>query len=209
MQPLSGARIVPSSNEIHNKIMKGYVSDINKHIRRAIPKMKRRLAPFVFNAIFNSPEMLSLRGGKLRIDLGVVNDPSYMISEKVSDSVEIQITKFKYIGGAITGGAKVNIQPTDNLNVLTMPESTYITEKGVEIPWLDWLLNYGDKVIILDFGVTYKPGGRTGGGIMTPRNAPFQVDPRFSGVQNDNFITRALNKTRKKIEGEIWNSIVN
>ncbi len=209
MPPHFGEKIMASSSKIHDDIMKSYVKDINKHIRRAVPKIKRRLQPFVFNAIFNCPEMLSIRGGKLRIDLGVVSDPSYQIAEAVAESVDVKITKFKYSGGSITGGARVNIQPTDNLNLLSLPDSTYITEKGEEIPWLDWLLSYGDKIIIVSYGVLYKSGGRTGGGIMTQGNAPFQIDPRFSGTTSDNFITRALAKARNKLEGEIWNSIAN
>ena len=80
-------------------------------------------------------------------------------------------------------------------------------EKGGSLPWLDWLINLGDSVIIADFGVTYGPFGRSGQARMSVKKRPFKVDTAFSGTPEDNFITRALDKRASEIESAIRRSL--
>ena len=73
-------------------------------------------------------------------------------------------------------------------------------EIGGSIPWLSWLLTAGDAIIIGDFGVDYEVGtGRTGGATMSREEKPFKVDPMYSGDEQDNFITRAIEPTLREI----------
>jgi hypothetical protein len=190
-------------------MMQAYVKDVNKLINKKLPKVKFTLADIIFNSVYFSPELDSVRGGTLKYDFGLSYDPTFEISSAVSRSIDVSFSTFKYRNNAIYGNAQIGIQPIDYFNLLEIPGSVTITEKGVELPWLDWLLMYGDSIIIVNYGVKYTEGGRSGGAIMTTENRPFRVDPKYSGTDSDNFITRALNRNSAIIEDRIWQTILN
>jgi hypothetical protein len=128
----------------------------------------------------------------------------------VAESVYTKFSPFKYLGGFIIGRSFVAIQPANHFELLTLPQAVVIIEDGARLPWLDWLLHYGDQIIIADFGVKYQSGrGRSGGATMEKGGTPFRVNPQYSGVSGNNFIVRALNRRRREIEREIWRSILN
>lgn len=197
-----------SKDHVKDKMMKAYVSDINARFRKNKRKLKPLIKPLIIDAITSCPEMESVRSGILRLDLGLTADPTSEIAAAVADSVTVERDTFRYSGGMIRGSVRVFIQPSDNLNLLTLPSAVQITEKGAELPWLDWLLHYGDSVIIANFGVRYKDAGRTGGAIMVKGTRPFRISPLYSGVATDNFVTRALNSKFPEIEGKIWQTIL-
>lgn len=67
------------------------------------------------------------------------------------------------------------------------------------LPWLDWLVLRGDTTIIQKYGLKYgtygKNRSRSGSTIMTP-NGSFSVNPQFSGIQGENFVTKAIKVLR-------------
>lgn len=188
--------------------MQAYVKDVNKSISRKLPRVRFVLADTIYKIMHSSPEMESVRAGTLKFDFGLDRDVTFEICSSISRSVSIEFSNFKFQNNRIIGNAQVNIQPVDYLNLLELPESVVITEDGVELPWLEWLLTLGDSVIVANYGVKYTSGGRSGGAVMTPDNKPFRVDPRYSGTVNDNFIARALNAHSKLIEDKIWQTIL-
>lgn len=147
------------------------------------------------------PEMNSVNSGILKIDFGITDDPAAAIANAAAQSANVRFTK---INNKLTsGGFKITVQPKDYLTLLSLPEGITITEKGVTLPWLDWLLNYGDSIIIADFGVKYTGGGRTGKGYMSRDAKPFVVNPMFSGTVDNNFITRAIDAKIPDIEKDL------
>lgn len=196
-------------DKVRRDMMVALVKDINKNLLRSVPKIKNAISPIIFEAVFNCPEMASVRGGVLKLDFGILKDNTFDIAEAVSRTISIRFNRFVYRDNSISGGITVQIQPTDYLNLLNLSGSVVITEKGVPLPWLDWLLNYGDSIIIVGFGVKYTDGGRTGGAVMSRGESVFRVDPTYSGSVNDNFITRALTQSYPKIRDKIWQIILN
>jgi hypothetical protein len=197
-----------SAKTIQEEMMKAFVSDINARFRKNKNKLKPLVSPLVYDAVYSCPEMESVRGGKLRLDLGLTIDPTSDIASAVAQSFTVERDTFRYKSGKVEGSVRVYVQPSDNLNLLDLPSSFQVTEQGALLPWLDWMLHYGDSVIIANFGVKYKEAGRTGGAIMIENGRPFRIDPRFSGTMADNFITRALNGKYPEIENKIWQTIL-
>lgn len=193
---------------IKRDLLKAYMQEVNDNFSKSVPKIKNAISGIIFNAVYSSPELQSIRVGKLKLDFGIMEDPGFEIASAVSRSISIKYDRFKYRDGNIEGGLYVNIQPQNHLNLLDLPSSVTLTEKGAILHWLDWLLNYGDSIIILNFGVKYTNGGRSGGAIMSPTTRPFRVDPIYSGTVEDNFITRALNRSYSEIEKKIWQTIL-
>lgn len=189
-------------------LLQALVKQVDSFFKNKPDIIKASLFQVIKDCIYNSPEMESVRSGQLRLDFGLIEDPTEAISNAVAGALEVSAKKANLFGDKITGGIEIRIQPGDYLNVLTLPEAVNITEDGVVLPWLSWLTLYGNQIIIIDFGVEYVQGkGRTGGAIMTSDARPFRVNPSFSGVSSDNFITRSILLNLDKIQNAVKNSL--
>ena len=175
---------------------------VRKMIASSRRKIRLHLKPMVFQAVYDSPEMQSVRWGQLKIDFGIYTDPTTMIAEAVADSMIIKYTPDINYLALFT----IEIQPRNHENLYNLRGAVNISEKGHIVPWLYWLLEEGDWPLISNFGVMYKAGfGVSGGGFMAPNyNTPFRVAPEYAGVFEDNFISRALNRNYKKMQDKAW-----
>jgi hypothetical protein len=180
--------------EAEKAMLRAIAKQANKVFTRLASQIRNKIALVVRDAVYNSPEMMSVRAGKLKFDFGLTFDPTIAIANAIADSCEVFAEDIKVISGKITGGLRLNIQPQNYLNVLNLPQAVNVIEDGSELPWLEWLTLYGNQIIIVDFGVKYVDGGRTGGAIMVEQAKPFRVDPNYSGSEQDNFISRAITK---------------
>jgi len=178
---------------------------IQARIKKNRPRVRALIKYELFQAIYECPEMNSLRSGKLKWDFGLDYDPSMAISEAASNAF---ITRYKTDGAVNIFEFRIDIQPISFLNILSLPEAVQITEKGQELPWLEWLLTYGSTVAVIDgYGVKYNNGGRSGGAQMVKGynfGRPFMVDPLYSGTPTDNFITRAISSHKDRIIEAAW-----
>lgn len=175
---------------------------VRKMIARARRRIRAALKPIIIDAIYDCPEMVSVREGILKYDFGLTTDPTSLISWVVADSMTVRYTTdTRYIALF-----SVQIQPASHENLYDLEVAYQETEKGVQLPWLEWLLELGDSVIVADFGVKYEAGeGRTGNAFMAKNyNTPFRVDSNFSGTISNNFITRALNRKKQEIQETAW-----
>ena len=192
--------LLGSNAEIEADIFRALVKEINKSFPAKVAKLRRPIQSTVRTALFSSPEVSSLLAGKLRYDFGIPKgvDVAGDIIDAVVGSVYVQAPPVKS-GAAknIKSDIQISVQPLDFQNILGLSSGTVISEKGASLPWLDWLLTAGDKIIIANFGVRYGAGrGRSGGGSMSASEKfrPFKVDTAFSGTIKDNFISRALQR---------------
>lgn len=194
--------LTQTDTQIENKILKAFAEDINKEWSNKVNLVKNIFSQNVYDAVLGCPEMASVTAGVLKIDFGLVFDPATAIADSVAQSINVV---FKKVNTKITaGGFFVTVQPLSYLNLLSLPQAVVITEKGATLPWLDWLLTYGDSIIVANFGVKYSAGkGRTGGGYMLPHYRPFQVNSAFSGTVDNNFITRAIMSKLPDIENDL------
>lgn len=179
--------------------------ELESRIRKLIATNRRRirtaLKPIIIEAIYECPEMVSVRNGLLKYDFGLTTDPTALISWVVADSMTVRYTPdTKYIAMF-----SVEIQPASHENLYDLSVAYQLTEKGDTLPWLQWLLEMGDSVIISNFGVRYTNSGRIGEAVMIQNyNAPFRVNSSYSGTISDNFITRALNRKQQEIQEAAW-----
>ena len=97
----------------------------------------------------------------------------------------------------------------DYSDVISVPEAVFVTEKGVKLEWLRWLLLEGDKRIVSNYFFKKSSRGRAGGGIMAERqNASWGVPSQFAGTENNNFATRALETINDEIDVLVRREIV-
>tara|TARA_Y100000004_G_C8876956_1_gene395865 strand:+ start:221 stop:835 length:615 start_codon:yes stop_codon:yes gene_type:complete len=195
--------LLESDREIQKKINKALSKQATMVMNSAAKDVYNNLKPIVRTAIASSPAISSLRGGRLMADFGLTKDPTPLIIEAVADSIQVKPKKVTFSGSRAVTGMEIYIQPTSFANLFSLPVAEQVIKDG-RLPWLKWLLTLGDTLIIADFGIEYGPFGRTGKARMTRKNAPFQVNPQFSGTASNNFISKAL----KAYSGQIKQVII-
>jgi len=186
---------------IERRISKAMTTEFNNRIQNGLEKISRDIKKLVKELITDSSEIKSLKGGVLKGDFGIPTgeDPTGAIIDAIVNSVDVVHTIVASGGRGFTGGVTINIQPTHFSNLTSLPGVKVITKKGAVLPWLEWLLTLGDKIIITEHHVEYKKGaGRSGLASMTT-GGTFRVNPSFSGTVENNFISRAFQGSENRI----------
>jgi hypothetical protein len=196
-----------------NKVLDGITDKMNSAISRAIPSIQSEVTLLVLEAINRSDEVISMRSGKLRYELGFIN-PDYFINgllNAISKDIKVKNVKLHKRGNSIAGGIQILIVPGDYSSLLGIPEASY--RSGInEVPWLRWLLLEGTSVVVSDYHIEYGSGGkfdlrsRTKRALMVP-NESYSVPSEYSGTDEDNFITRAIEPLKERISKIIINNI--
>lgn len=189
---------------INKKILQALQQEAKTVIQKNYGKLRNAIKPIIIDSIYDCPEMESVRSGKLKYDFGIETDPTLIIAWSVADSMRLS---YSYSPSYVFN-FQITVQPINDNTLLSLPQSFVKLGDGGEIPWLEWLLKKGSKIIMLDFGVLYKQAGRTGGAIMVKNISPFMVDPNYSGTDDDNFISRALSKNINKIQQTAWQTLL-
>ncbi len=194
-------------------ILESLCNQINIKIKKGRAALREFIRELTYQLIMEAPEANELRhGGVLSKELGFVagreNEIVDKIAQEVARNLRISITKAKRKGRAIAGRIKIGIVVYNYEDVLSLDEVNYITEKADLLPQLKWLLLEGDKIIIKDYGIRFKEGaGRSGGAFMQKLDKgvrrPFKVDPRYSGTEDDNWLTRAFTDNRESFLRQI------
>ena len=193
-------KIVTSNARMRALINKALAKEGEKLLKKASSNIRGKVKEVVRRAIATCPEMRELSSGTLKFDFGLTEDPSSAIANSVANSTRVSVSKITSRGGSFRGGVKITVQPSTFSNLLSLSVAEQAIEMGGSIPWLRWLLTAGDAIIIGDFGVDYETGtGRSGGATMSKSEKPFKINPLYSGDEQDNFVTRALDPVLKEI----------
>jgi len=197
-------KLLESNNAIAKKIHQSLARIFNANLPRQAENILKQIRPLVTSALMSSNEIQSLSSGTLRIDFGLTSDPSGAIVNAIVNSLDINMQRVTASAANIKGGLSITMQPTNYNNLFSLPVAEQMTEKGISLPWLQWLLTLGQQIIVADFGVRYSPGkGRTGGGSMSIESRPFKINSQYAGTVEDNFITRAIDRVAPQIKSII------
>lgn len=199
-------KITDSIGKIQSGLYSALIKEIYPDMVKKVPNVKTAIKNEIRLALLESPEIASLSGGSLKADFGLTTDPTSQLIDAIVETTRVEY-KSSQVKGKIVGSFSVTVQPASYGNLYALSVSTQAI-KGGSLPWLKWLLEAGDAILIVDFGVEYGRHGRTGMAHMVPENRPFKVNSSFSGVLTDNFITRALAARRDNINKAIRRAIV-
>tara|TARA_R110002020_G_scaffold33193_1_gene101375 strand:+ start:2816 stop:3463 length:648 start_codon:yes stop_codon:yes gene_type:complete len=179
------------------KVLTSKAASMRSRIEQKIRAATRQL-------LVESPEYVSLLGGKLQAELGVpesLQRISAVIDQWISN---ISVTVVAGKSPLLT--VEIGVIQSDYQDVLSLPAATYSYTSSrsgpVDIPWLEWLLLEGDKRIVRKYSFApIQRGSRTGLGIMIKdRVSGWQVPAEYSGTASNNFAIRALESLDKKID---------
>lgn len=195
--------IVESNDEIIKRLLKVMSVNLSLALYVCQKEIEATVKILLSDAIKSQPEYSNLIYGDLRYEFGLLNAFARLdaILNMIVQSVIVDIKNVKVRSNGFTGGLTINAVQTGYGDILSLPESSFLTEKGVQLDWLEWLLLEGDSIIIADyrFRRINTPRSRTGGGLMV-KGGSWSVPSKFSGTIRNNFITRAINDIQEPIE---------
>lgn len=193
--------LVDSIPTINKNIINAIKETLEDALKKSIVPIDIGIKNMVRAAIINSEEYRSLVSGRLRGEFGVV-DAQNSLSQILDiwvNSINVINKGIKATPKTISGGISIQIIQRNFDDVLNSSASSYITEKGVKIPWLQWLLLAGQNVVVRDYTVVTdlnsqeKAASRTGEGLMVQTSVSFyRVPAIYAGTIDDNMVTRAL-----------------
>lgn len=199
-------QLVESDIQIDRKIRQALIKEVDKVMNRVTNKSVSPIRNLVKKSLMRQPEVKSLDGGILAAEFGLP-DGGRRIEDIIDfwvNNIIVSKKKATASGGKINANLTIKMIPTDFEDVLGFESATITTEKGQVLPWLEWLLKFGDRVIVRDYTIFF--GGnrrsRSGGAIMVKSNGrSWGVPSAFSGTIDNNFVTRALDE----IEDDVVN----
>lgn len=195
--------IVESNDQISAKILKALKPELDKYLYTIFNKVKPKIIQIVQKAITSSGEYNSLLSGDLKYEFGLPNSDARLQSIlNFWTKINAEYKKVSIIGDKLNGGFALNMIESDYNDVLNTSAAVFTTEKGTDLHWLEWLLLFGNKIIIRDYEVEfgYNPRSRTGQAVMKGvKRGKWSVPYEFSGTQNNNWITRAIDSVESDI----------
>lgn len=195
-----GLQLIDSDSQIRSKILDA----IRDYLQPAFDKAQRALQTIIPNktkaVLMGEPEYNSLLSGQLRSELGVPDAASRIESlfTAWTSSMVIRSTPLRISSRGVTGGFSIDMIRSDFSDILSLSAATITDDiSGSVIPWLQWLLLDGSKILIRDYAVQFGPNSRsrTGNAIMiSSEKQNWRVPSEFAGTVNNNWITRAIDR---------------
>lgn len=185
---------------IEGKVNSSLAKLLNERLYSKLGIIKNDLSALVGGWIREQPEIKSLLSrdpsslaGHFGIPSGQADNSVEAIIVAIQQTISYKFNKFN---DSLEGSLLFVCQPTSFSNVLSISSGHVNYNNGkenVDLHWLDWLINRGDSIIVSDYEYKAAVGtGRSNLGTMKIGTS-FRVPSAYSGTEDNNFITRALN----------------
>lgn len=188
-------KLLDTIGTVQKKVNQACADHLNKNIMTKGNALAAKFKSVVQGWLIDQPEIISLSTAapdSLMAQFGLAPGQGPMVTaqiiQAVKDSVRVQVRKFDI---NLRGGVDVSFQPSNFQNLLSL-SSGHTTILNGDLHWLNWLLTFGDTVIVTGYDYNAETGiGRSGLGNMQ-EGGSWRVPPEFSGTLQNNFVTRAL-----------------
>ena len=200
-------KLITTPKKIEQEINKIIIKRFDTRFRDIGSKLTKILRTTIEQAITSSHDYSDVISGGLKTELGVV-DPQTHLDQMVSiisSSTHVTTSRLRVVSGSVVGDMTAKAVLSDFSDVFNAGIGLYTTLKGDVIPWLEWLLKEGDKIIIRNYGVEFghPEDSRTNDAIMRLNRRGWRVPSQYSGTIENNFITRAIDSSLNKMQDEI------
>lgn len=193
-------KLLENAVQFAEKMAQAMLKQLNRTFSKRTKVIETRLREFTIDYLRTTDTYQSLIGGgdktlagHFGFHLGTGIHRIETILKVLSDNLDADFKQFTLFGGLnISGGFAVSIKASVIDELIALNVSTVETEKQQQLPWLSWLLKEGDRYIITDYHIAFKAAGRSGEAVMV-RKGQWQVPPPYAGVEDNNWLTQALN----------------
>lgn len=199
--------LLESEKEISLNILNALLPRVDRYFKAASKKIRPKLVNIVIEAIKSSPEYQSLVSGDLKAQFGLPDADSRLSSivslwKKIDFIYNPVVVRNNYLSGSFS----LNMIRSDFLDVINTEAAVFVTPKGSQLNWLEWLCLEGNKTIIKDYVIELGPNprSRTNMAIMRGEvSGKWSVPSEFSGTIENNWITRAIDSVTPNIQQAI------
>lgn len=205
-------KLVEKNNDITKSILQALKKEVEKVIKKSLPKMTIDIKQIVKESLMNEPEYSSLKSGTLRAELGIANisDVDNVI-DAMADTLNISFQSIKITNSGLSGGFTLTMIKSDNISGIISSDSANVIDKdrGYSLPWLEWLLLKGNGSIVQNYSVNYTNSlrSRSGMALMIESKNDWKIPTNFAGTIDNNWTTRAISKIESQIIKTIQNNI--
>lgn len=190
-----------AGNDFSTALLSKIAEDLTNHLRSLAGAITLATQFHLKEHIERQPEYVAMMNGTLQYELGVVNIQNILpkLIDAFLNDIVVTVPQIQVRGERFIGGLTVEAIRSGYEEVLRLPEATYLTSKSDEIPWLSWMLQESDRIIISGFHFQRLNGrGRSGGGLMLAKGS-WKIPSQYAGTNSDNFITRACSDAGEAI----------
>jgi hypothetical protein len=205
-------KLLDSASSIQKNILEALLPQVQSFMVNAANKMKQVIPPIVIQAIQDSPEYNALLGGSLRYELGIPDAENKLVGliDIWSSNIDVNYKPPSISSSGIKSSITIGMIKIDFSDVLYSEYAQNIDMfRGYSLPWLEWLLLDGTRILVKDYEVSFGnySNSRTGQAIMKSSNQSWNIPSEYAGTINNNWITRALDNigpsVQKAIEGAL------
>jgi hypothetical protein len=203
--------------ESNEQIVKLILDNLKKHLSivfdKALPKIEKDIKSIVKEALISEPEYASLKAGTLRAEFGIQHiDNVDSVVDALVNTLNIEYNGIKVSKSNLNSKILITMVKKDDISGIIFTDiASVIDDKGYSLPWLRWLLLEGNKVIVQNYSVNYtnSPRSRSGMALMIQSDKNWRVPTNFAGSENNNWVTRAIDRAEPEIIKTIQNTIEN
>ena len=147
-------KVITPVREIAQHILTSASKHFNSRLRELPSRIIKHARALIKRSLNESPAAISLISGKLREEMGVVDASSELnqIFNAISQAVNVTSSPSRIRGVNIHMRFRLTAVPFDLDNIIGGAGS-YTTKKGATIPWFQWLIAAGDRIIVRDYDV--------------------------------------------------------
>lgn len=203
-------KLLESDSTIAEAILKSIKDHMSMVMQKAQKDIISNIQNIVRTSIVSEPEYQSLLSGQLKYEFGIPNSNIAVdqILDRWINNINIHNLPIKSSRQGVVGGFSIDMIKDDYSDVLSLPLARVIdSNSGFEIPWLQWLLLEGGKVLVKNYSVKMgpNPASRTGMAVMIESDSNWIVPPQFAGTSQNNWVYRAISRINNEIETMIQN----
>jgi len=201
-------QLLETTTEITKLILEQIKDYLEPRLDKAAINIQNEIKTLLANALRQEPEYQSLISGQLKAELGIP-DSSYIDNIIIALVNTLQFTKNSLIvkNSGLAGGFKLTMIKSEDLGGVINNTLASIDSFGGKVPWLEWLTLKGNEILVKDYKVQFgsSPYSRSGMAIMIQASgSSWRVPAQFTGTQNNNWITRAI----ERIENNVYDLII-
>lgn len=191
-------QLLESDSIIERKILENFAEEFNNSITSKISNIKQQLKYRTVEFIKGTATYFALVDGILASHFGLpLSSRKLMVDNiinTVANNIEIENKSISIRGGNFYNGLEIRVLLVGFSDILALSDAVITTNRGQDLPWLEWLLIRGDKIIISEYEIDLISGkGRSGGAIMVRNDASvWRVPPMYAGTINSNWLTKTI-----------------
>lgn len=201
-----------TESEIAKAILEELAVYLNSRANDIAAEIKSVLVEEIDDAIRSSEEYNQmLPGGILygQIGLPEIEETLNNVISAIKEASSVVPIKFVMLGNQVSGGWNFGILTENYDEVLSIHNTAFISTnfrgETTPVPWMEWLLLAGTSNVVVDHvfnaSKVSQKFSRTKTGIMRRGSRGWGFPTQYSGVQKNNWLTRAIFAVHARIEG--------